>query len=32
MVKISAETKWKLENCVEKGAMYYANTTHVYSL
>lgn len=32
MVRISAETKYRLENRVEEGAMYYVNTTHIYRL
>lgn len=29
MVRISAETKYRLKNGVEEGAMYYVNTTHI---
>lgn len=32
MVRISAQTKYNLENRVEIGAMYYVNTTHIYYL
>ena len=32
MVRISAQTKYNIENRVEKGAMYYVNTTHIYYL
>lgn len=32
MVRISAQTKYNLENRVEKRAVYYVNTTHIYFL